>query len=376
MRKLLVLALVGLAAQLVDGSLGMAYGLTSSTLLLFAGVAPAAASASVHLAEIGTTLAAGVSHWRFGNVDWRVVGRIALPGAIGAFAGATFLSSISTEAAAPWMAAILFTLGAYLLVRFSRPLRATRAAGRLRSRFLAPLGLVAGFVDATGGGGWGPVATPALLVSGRMEPRKVIGSVDTSEFVVAGAASVGFLIGLGTEGFLLPTVAALLIGGLIAAPIAAWLVRIVPAQLLGAVIGGVIVLTNARTLLSAGGVSGSAPVVVYALLGVAWVVAIVLAVRALRRTRRARATVEAALASASPASASPASASPASAPPVEAAPVSASPAEAGEPARPGESVGSAEAAKSGQVPEPVVTAETSEPAEAAESRKLAAAVEG
>ncbi|NES12184.1 MULTISPECIES: sulfite exporter TauE/SafE family protein [Micromonospora] len=295
MRKLLILALVGLAAQLVDGALGMAYGLTSSTLLLFAGVAPAAASASVHLAEIGTTLAAGVAHWRFGNVDWRVVTRIALPGAVGAFAGATFLSAISTRAAAPWMAAVLFTLGTYLLVRFSRPLRANRAAGRLRGRFLAPLGLVAGFVDATGGGGWGPVATPALLVSGRLEPRKVIGSVDTAEFVVAGAASAGFLVGLGAEGFLLPTVAALLVGGLIAAPVAAWLVRIVPAQLLGATIGGVIVLTNARTLLRAGELDGPLPAVAYALLGAGWLVALVLAGRALRRTRRARAVAAAAV---------------------------------------------------------------------------------
>ncbi|MFG2055902.1 sulfite exporter TauE/SafE family protein [Micromonospora sp. NPDC048930] len=309
MRKLLILALVGLAAQLVDGALGMAYGLTSSTLLLFAGVSPAAASASVHLAEIGTTLAAGVSHWRFGNVDWRVVARIALPGAVGAFAGATFLSSISTAAAAPWMAAILFTLGAYLLVRFSRPLRANRAAGRLRGRFLAPLGLVAGFVDATGGGGWGPVATPALLVSGRMAPRKVIGSVDTAEFVVAGAASAGFLLGLGAEGFLLSTVAALLIGGLIAAPIAAWLVRIVPAQLLGAAIGGVIVLTNARTLLRAGELGGPVPAVVYAVLGAGWLVALVLAARALRRARRARAVAAAARAAGAPTAAKPAIAS-------------------------------------------------------------------
>ncbi|MET8463664.1 sulfite exporter TauE/SafE family protein [Micromonospora zamorensis] len=298
MRKLLVLALVGLVAQLIDGSLGMAYGLTSSTLLLVAGVAPAAASASVHLAEIGTTLAAGVAHWRFGNVDWRVVTRIALPGAIGAFAGATVLSSISTEAAAPWMAAILFTLGAYLLIRFARPLRTDRVGGRLRGRFLGPLGLVAGFVDATGGGGWGPVATPALLVSGRMEPRKVIGSVDTSEFVVAAAASVGFLIGLGTEGFLLPTVAALLIGGLIAAPLAAWLVRIVPAQLLGAAVGGVIVLTNARTLLRSAELDGPIRPITYALLAAGWLAALVLAVRALRRTRLARA--EAATAEAAP----------------------------------------------------------------------------
>ncbi|MEU8008186.1 sulfite exporter TauE/SafE family protein [Micromonospora parva] len=303
MRKLLVLALVGLVAQLIDGSLGMAYGLTSSTLLLVAGVAPAAASASVHLAEIGTTLAAGVAHWRFGNVDWRVVTRIALPGAIGAFAGATVLSSISTEAAAPWMAGILFTLGAYLLVRFARPLRTDRVGGRLRGRFLGPLGLVAGFVDATGGGGWGPVATPALLVSGRMEPRKVIGSVDTAEFVVAGAASIGFLIGLGSEGFLLPTVAALLIGGLIAAPLAAWLVRIVPAQLLGAAVGGVIVLTNARTLIRSAELDdGPVRPIVYILLAAGWIAALVLAVRALRRTRRAHAeAVETADTSAAPA---------------------------------------------------------------------------
>ncbi|QKW15516.1 sulfite exporter TauE/SafE family protein [Verrucosispora sp. NA02020] len=286
MRKLLVIALVGLAAQLVDGALGMAYGLTSTTLLLVVGIAPAAASASVHLAEIGTTLASGAAHWRFGNVDWRVVRRIALPGAIGAFAGATFLSWLSTESAAPWMAAILFTLGAYLLVRFSRPLRRNPAAGQLRGRFLGPLGLVAGFVDATGGGGWGPVATPALLASGRMEPRKVIGSVDTSEFVVASSASLGFLIGLGTEGFLLPIVLALLAGGLIAAPIAAYLVRIIPAQMLGAAVGGVIVLTNARVLLGAAEVPSAVPVVVYVLLAAGWVAALMLAVRVLRRTRR------------------------------------------------------------------------------------------
>ncbi len=286
MRKLIVLALVGLAAQLVDGALGMAYGVTSTTLLLVAGIAPAAASAAVRLAEIGTTLASGVAHWRFGNVDWKVVRRIALPGAIGAFAGATFLSSISTEAAGPWMAGILLALGIYLLLRFSRPLRERRLGqAQLRSRFLAPLGLVAGFIDSTGGGGWGPVATPSLLVSGRMEPRKVIGSVDTSEFVVAGAASVGFLIGLGSEGFVLPTVAALLVGGLIAAPLAAWLVRIVPAQVLGAAVGGIIVLTNGRTLMRAYDVPGGWRTAVYAVVVAGWIVAGYFAARALRRTR-------------------------------------------------------------------------------------------
>jgi uncharacterized protein len=285
MRRLIVLALVGLAAQLVDGALGMAYGVTSSSLLLVAGLAPASASASVHLAELGTTLAAGAAHWRFGNVDWRVVRRIALPGGIGAFAGATFLSSISTEAAAPWMAGILLALGAYLLIRFTRPLGERRTRRPLRIRFLAPLGLVAGFVDATGGGGWGPVATPSLLVSGRMEPRKVIGSVDTSEFVVAGAASAGFLIGLGSEGFVLPTVAALLVGGLIAAPLAAWLVRIVPAQLLGAAVGGLILLTNSRTIMRALDVPAGPRPVVYLAIVALWAGALYLAVRVLRRTR-------------------------------------------------------------------------------------------
>jgi uncharacterized protein len=287
-RKLVVLALVGLVAQLVDGALGMAYGVTSSTLLLVAGAVPASASASVHLAEIGTTLAAGASHWRFGNVDWRVVVRIGLPGAVGAFAGATLLSSISTKSAGPWMSGILLALGTYLLVRFARPVRA-RSAGPLRRRFLAPLGLVAGFVDATGGGGWGPVATPSLLVSGRMEPRKVVGSVDAAEFAVAGAASAGFLVGLGSGGFVWSTVLALLAGGLVAAPIAAWLVRIVPAQLLGAGVGGLIVLTNARTLLLAFDLAGSVRAAVYAALAVGWAAAAVLAVRVLRRTRREQA---------------------------------------------------------------------------------------
>ena len=287
MRKLLVLAFVGLLAQLVDGALGMGYGVTSSTLLLMAGLAPASASASVHLAEVGTTLAAGVAHWRFGNVDWKVVRQIAIPGALGAFAGATVLSSISTEAAGPWMAGILLVLGCYLLLRFARPLGPRKPAGGLRARFLGPLGLVAGFVDATGGGGWGPVATPSLLVSGRMEPRKVIGSVDTAEVIVAGAASVGFLIGLGTHGFVLPTVAALLAGGIIAAPIATWLVRVMPAQLLGAAVGGLIVLTNMRTLVRALEIDGALATPLYAAVVAAWAIAVGFSARALRRTRRA-----------------------------------------------------------------------------------------
>jgi len=292
MHRLVVLALVGLAAQLVDGALGMAYGVTSTTLLLLTGVAPASASASVHLAEIGTTLASGLSHWRFGNVDWRVVTRIAIPGAVGAFAGATALSTLSTSAAAPWTAGILLALGVFLLGRFTRPLRPTRPRP-VRTRLLAPLGLVAGFVDATGGGGWGPIATPTLLASGRMEPRKVIGSVSTAEFLVAAAASAGFLLGLGRSGFVLPTVLALLAGGIVGAPLAAWLVRAVPAQVIGAAVGGLIILTNTRTLLRAFDLEMSAGHWLYPLIGVVWVAALFLSVRAMRRTRSVDSTTAA-----------------------------------------------------------------------------------
>jgi uncharacterized membrane protein YfcA len=173
-----------------------------------------------------------------------------VPGAAGAFAGATFLSGLSTETAEPVMALILLALGLYILVRFTlRGLRRDRLGRPLRKRFLGPLGVVAGFVDATGGGGWGPVGTPAILASGRLEPRKTIGSVDTSEFLIAVAASLGFLFGIGGAGVKADWVIALLLGGVIAAPIAAWLVRHIPPRVLGSAVGGLIVLTNTRTLL-------------------------------------------------------------------------------------------------------------------------------
>jgi uncharacterized protein len=285
-KTLILLAFAGLGAQLVDGSLGMAYGVTSTTLLLAIGTNPAAASATIHLAEIGTTLASGLSHWKFGNVDWKVVAKVGVPGAVGAFAGATVLSSLSTEVAAPVMSLILLTLGAYLLVRFTLRGIDRRNLGKpVRKRFLSPLGLVAGFVDATGGGGWGPVGTPALLASGRMEPRKVIGSIDTSEFLVALAASLGFLVALGSQGIDFAWVGALLVGGLIAAPIAAWLVRHVPPRLLGSLVGGIIVLTNTRTLLRSDWIDAADPVryAVYAVVYAVWAAAVAHSYRQYRK---------------------------------------------------------------------------------------------
>jgi len=289
MRKLVLLALVGLGAQLVDGSLGMAYGVTSTTLLLAFGTNPAAASATVHLAEIGTTLISGASHWKFGNVDWGVVFKIGIPGALGSFAGATVLANLDTAVAKPVMSLILLALGLYILTRFTaRGLRQDRLGQPLRKRFLSPLGLFAGFVDATGGGGWGPVGTPAILASGRMEPRKVIGSIDTSEFLVSVAASIGFLAALGTRGIQAGWVAGLLLGGAIAAPIAAWLVRHVPPRVLGSAVGGLIILTNARTLLKSDwiGATGDQRWAVYALIYAVWGSALAYSVRAHRAESR------------------------------------------------------------------------------------------
>lgn len=287
MKTLILLALVGFAAQLVDGSLGMAYGVTSTTLLLAIGTNPAAASATVHLAEIGTTLASGAAHWRFGNVDWRAVVRIGIPGAVGAFAGATFLSWLSTELAQPIMSSILLALGLFVLLRFTLQGVPRRTHQPLRKRFLVPLGLVGGFMDATGGGGWGPVGTPALLASGRMEPRKVIGTIDTSEFLVAVAASLGFLFGLSGAGVDWGWALALLLGGLVAAPLAAWIVRFVPPRILGSLVGGLIVFTNVRTLLRSDWIQAppAALWAAYAVIAIVWVAAVAWSTRTHLQTR-------------------------------------------------------------------------------------------
>jgi uncharacterized membrane protein YfcA len=283
--NLIVLAVVGFLAQLVDGALGMAYGVTSTTLLLTVGIAPAAASASVHLSEVVTTAVSGASHWRFGNVDWGKVVPLAVPGFFGAFGGALALSFLPEDLGKTVMAVFLFALGVYILIKFAfraeRPIN-ERPIARV---FLAPLGLFAGFMDALGGGGWGPIATPTLLSSGRMQPRKVVGTVDTSEFVVALGASIGFLLALGSQGVLFGVVGALIAGGVVAAPIAAWIVRHLNARVLGTAVGGVILLTNARIFLNAVGFEGIA-VPTFALLTIVWLGALALAIAALRRERQ------------------------------------------------------------------------------------------
>jgi uncharacterized membrane protein YfcA len=247
----------------------------------------------VHFSEIGTTLVSGFAHHKLGNVDWRTVSIMAVPGGIGAFFGATFLSSIDGDTAKPWVAALLLVLGVYVIWRFlvlggRRP----QFKGKLSAFFLAPLGVVAGLMDAIGGGGWGPVGTTSLLSSGRLEPRKVVGSIDTAEFVVAVGGSAGFLYALGSQGINFGYAGALLVGGVIAAPVAAWLVKHMAARVLGVAAGGLIVLTNTKTIAESFGASSSAVIAIEAVVFVAWVSLIVWAVRQERIARALEHEVE------------------------------------------------------------------------------------
>ncbi len=288
MQNFILLALAGLVAQLVDGSLGMAYGLSSTTVLLAVGIAPALASFAVHVAEVGTTFVSGVSHHSFGNVDWPKIGWMAIPGGIGAFLGATVLVYFATLSATagvvePVVAVFLFALGIFVLSKFAfrkeeRPVKVKP----ISRKFLSPLGFVAGFMDAFGGGGWGPIATPTLISSGRMEPRKVIGTVDTSEFVIAVCASIGFLLSLSFAQVPWTVVGALLLGGLIAAPLAAYIVRVLPTRIMGTAVGGFILFVNMETFLAAIGITGTPAWFVYLLIVAVWVAAMLFAVNAMR----------------------------------------------------------------------------------------------
>ncbi|MEH7383733.1 sulfite exporter TauE/SafE family protein [Bacillus sp. JJ1533] len=277
MKRLILLAFIGLAAQLVDGSLGMAYGVTSTSLLLMFGIAPAVASASVHMAEVVTTAASGVSHIKFGNVDKQVVYKLIIPGSIGAFLGACFLSSIPGDIIKPYVSIFLLILGIFVIYKFLFKFNSNRKTTykKWSKKQFVPLGFIAGFFDATGGGGWGPIATPVLLTGNKMEPRKVIGSVDTSEFAIAVSSTLGFLLTLGWSNINLQWVLALMIGGIIAAPIAAWLVKIIPTNLLGTLVGGIIILTNIRTLLGTFDISQTISLYTYIILVALWLIAVV-----------------------------------------------------------------------------------------------------
>jgi uncharacterized protein len=281
MKKLIVLAFIGFLAQLIDGALGMAYGVTSSTLLLTFGIAPAVASASVHLAEVVTTAASGVSHIRFGNVDKKMAYRLIIPGSIGAFLGACFLSHLPGDLVKPYVSTFLLILGGYVIYRFLFTFQVSeeKQFRPLSLKQTVPLGFIAGFADATGGGGWGPIATPVLLSKKGMTARKVIGTVDTSEFAIAISATLGFILSLGWEQVSWLWVGALMIGGIVAAPIAAWFVRFVPAHIMGVLVGGFIILVNARTLLNTWVTNHSYHPLIFGFIMLSWALAILAAVR-------------------------------------------------------------------------------------------------
>jgi uncharacterized membrane protein YfcA len=247
----MVFAIVGSIAQLVDGSLGMGFGLTSSTLLVTAGASAAVASAAVHIAEIGTTLASGLSHWHAENVDRKIMIRLAIPGSIGAFLGANFLSNIDLSAGKVYISTLLLILGFVLLYRNIFKSENINLIEINNPKFLTYLGLTGGFIDASGGGGWGPVVTPTIISTTSTEPRKVIGTVSASEFCVALAASIGFLINFNKIDVNWATVGGLALGGIIAAPIAARFVSKLHPRHLGIIVGIAIITINAVNVIRA-----------------------------------------------------------------------------------------------------------------------------
>lgn len=240
-----IFVLVGALAQLVDGSIGMGFGMLSSTLLISLGTSAALASASVHLAEICTTLVSGISHWRLSNVDFKLLKRIAVPGSIGAFAGATFLSWLALSDAKEFVSIVLMMLGFFLLSRY---LFAKSFAITGNPRMLPLVGLGAGFLDASGGGGWGPVATPVLLTTTVLEPRKIVGTVNAAEFLVAVSASIGFLVNINRIDFDWEVVLGMGIGGMLMAPVAALIVSKMPKVSLGILVAIGIILINGYRL--------------------------------------------------------------------------------------------------------------------------------
>lgn len=237
--------LIGFCAQIIDGALGMAFGVINNTLLVvMLGMPPAVASASVHAVETFTTAASGISHVAHRNVDWRLFRRLVIPGMIGGALGAYVLSNIDGAVARPFVMAYLSLMGLYLLYRAYRGPVTPK-----QPKIIEPLGLVGGFLDAAGGGGWGPVVTSNLLVQGAT-PRTTIGTVNTSEFFLTTTISATFIATLGLEAFTLQTLG-ILIGGLIAAPVGAVVAKRVPARKLMAMVGGLLTVTSAYSVWAA-----------------------------------------------------------------------------------------------------------------------------
>ena len=240
----LLLGAVGFLAQLVDGALGMAFGVISTTAMLSMGLPPAQASAIVHTAEIFTTGASAGSHLWHRNVDWRLVARLGIAGVAGAVLGAWVLSNLDAGFVRPYIAAYLLLVGIFILLKAWRLAPARDAPGP----WVGPIGFVAGFLDASGGGGWGPVATSTLVGSGHT-PRMVVGSVNTTEFFVTTAAATTFFVELGASPW--KELLALVIGGMLAAPLGGWAVKHISARVLMIAVGCLVIALSAWQIVRA-----------------------------------------------------------------------------------------------------------------------------
>lgn len=236
--------IVGFAAQLIDGTLGMAYGISATTFLLILGMGPAVASASVHAAEVITTAASGLSHWRMGNVDMRLFKKLVIPGVIGAVLGAYILTTFPAENMKLFVAAYLLIMGAVILFKSLKE----SAAHREVHTHVVPLGFIGAFLDAIGGGGWGPIVASTLIVKGN-HPRVVIGSTCLAEFFVSLAASITFFFTIGFSYWQIILVLAL--GGIVASPIAAYASKRLPVRVLMFFVGTLIVALSIRTFVRA-----------------------------------------------------------------------------------------------------------------------------
>jgi uncharacterized membrane protein YfcA len=251
MDELILVALAGFCASMVDGALGMGFGPTSSSILLTTGLSPAAVSTTVNLAKVATGLSAAAAHWRFRNMDRRLVLRLAVPGSVGALIGVTILASVDGAVLKPVLAVLLLLVGVRILVRFSGPLAAPVAEVEGGVPPFDERGTTA--AATTGGvtnglvGAWGPVVTPFLLHRG-LPPRFAIGSVNTAEVAVAMVSSGTLLASLGGDGVAATTVVAMLVGGVVASPLAAWLVRFMPARALGLAVAAFLLVANLRAL--------------------------------------------------------------------------------------------------------------------------------